>query len=490
MHNHSPLIKFFNTIGIPTFNYVDDSNVGCPYHKLFSLSFGTFLNNCLSLSFHILNKKKTSLHTLLKKAEVLGHVVDLELMRFKLTERARHSILIAINRALSNKYISLRLIAKIKGKLIAFKAAIYFVSQLTRNFNAFASQILSYYPEHTGWNKKVQLPSFVRDELMFWYENLPALSSKPIFFDDWSCDVYTDASDSHVASHCQHGWSVVPLSDTLKKESSTAREAFGILSALFARASMLKGKSVRVFSDNLGITTALCRNGSKNHTISLLIKKIVLFLFSQNISANFRWLPRDEPGLQLADGLSKVVEKDNWATSPLYISLLLSFFRLPPITLDCFASLENRVTRRYVSRLWEDSEDLVAIDFFNMNKYDWVDEFCWVNPPFSQKMINFALDCVSARNIFCFFVLPLWENCSFYRHALKKGDVFIVFPKGVPLFTPSSRFLRNGGIYKPPAWSTLVVLFLGGRKLNFGAKFFEFRPADSAFVVRSSVGRL
>ncbi len=103
-------------------------------------------------------------------------------------------------------------------------------------------------------------------------------------------------------------------------------------------------------------------------------------------------------------------------------------------------------------------------------------------------MINFALDCVSARNIFCFFVLPLWENCSFYRHALKKGDVFIVFPRGVPLFTPSSRFLRNGGIYKPPTWSTLVVLFLGGRKLNFGAKFFEFRPSDSSFVVRSSFG--
>ncbi len=303
VRNHSPIPRFLNKIGIPTFNYVDDSNVCTPDDPFFAKSQGTFCKNLLSACCQVINKKKTRIEELRTKSKVLGLFIDFESMRFSLTQMNHISMLLLINRALSRRHTTLRNLAKIKGKLTAFKAAIYFAPQLTTAFNAHASKLLQKYPMDTAWDIKTRTPAPVKAELLFILENLHLLQNRPIFRESWGCDIWTDASETQVGSHCKHGWAISPLPQHLIGKSSTAREAYGIWRALEERVGNLRGRAVRVFCDNLGIVTALGRNGSKNALIDSILKNLIRFLVRNNIDAFFRWQRRSVDGLALADAL-------------------------------------------------------------------------------------------------------------------------------------------------------------------------------------------
>ena len=101
-------------------------------------------------------------------------------------------------------------------------------------------------------------------------------------------------------------------SKTEQLQSSTWREVEAVRRVMFYNAGLIKGKKVKIYSDNKNVQSVLTK-GSNKSDLQILASKISNFCDTREITILPEWLPRDAN--TTADFLSKVSPADDWSLS-------------------------------------------------------------------------------------------------------------------------------------------------------------------------------
>jgi hypothetical protein len=199
----------------------------------------------------------------------------------------------------------------------------------------------------------------------------------------------SDASDDSVAAFCVDGLPSFEFFYSLTEEeaswSSSQRELLAFQKVLEVEGELLCSKgpiTLWWLTDN----TNVCKFLSKGSGRPYIMRQIFsLFKTACAMQLDIRpiWVSRDNPFLQHADGLSKMIDTDNWAVAQGDFDNLKSLFG--PFTVDLFATAANAKVERFFSFTHEC--DCSAVDAFSA---DWVGELAYVAPPVSLVSLHFV----------------------------------------------------------------------------------------------------
>ena len=268
-------------------------------------------------------------------------------------------------------YVTARRLAVFTGKVISFMPVTGHVSQLKTRFSYMTIC------EKKHWDRVFRLPSdsAVIEELFFW-KNVTRLNSRNVL--QYSLPqvlFYCDASHSGCGAWAECGdmkfnyaWT-----DTEKSKSSTWRELKGIALALIAFSPRLRGKCIKVFSDNKGVD-AMIKKGSMRSDLHNLSIEIDLFCRSHNIKLQVQWIPR-ELNVE-ADILSREIDFDDWSVSQVFFNFMEQLWG--PHTVDRFADNFNAKLVKFNSKYW--CPNTSQVDAFSV---PWGSEMNWLVPPIS-----------------------------------------------------------------------------------------------------------
>ncbi|XP_072028268.1 uncharacterized protein [Amphiura filiformis] len=225
--------------------------------------------------------------------------------------------------------ISARMLASLTGKIISIKPVVGNIALLKTRFMHTA--ILS----RNHWDAKLDMRKFqlAIEEVFFWKNNvdrlnirtLPVLSIPQVF---WVL-VFTDASSTGfgaiIASDgnsstksCVHSWN-----EGEKLKSSTWRELKAVHTALLSFAPVIKGKMVKLHTDNQGVV-AISAKGSMNLELQNIAVDIFNVCKMFSISLEVQWIPRTEN--QEADSLSRLIDFDDWGVSRPFFDFMNSLW--------------------------------------------------------------------------------------------------------------------------------------------------------------------
>ena len=115
-----------------------------------------------------------------------------------------------------------------------------------------------------------------------------------------------------------------------------------------------------------------------------------------------------------------------------------------PFTIDCFATRDTRMCKRFFSAAWE--YECEAVNFFRQQISP--DEFCWVfpHPRLTAKTIGHLADC-GARGVMLLICLPSMPGFFRVFHGGKVArfvkNFFRIFPSWVPPPGVESSFFRG-----------------------------------------------
>jgi hypothetical protein len=115
------------------------------------------------------------------------------------------------------------------------------------------------------------------------------------------------------------------------------------------------------------------------------------------------WIPRGQ-NVQ-ADYLSRIIDTDDWQTTVEFYNYLDSMWG--PHSVDRFANVDNRKTKRFNSLYW--NPGTLGVDAFNSN---WSSEVNWLVPPVSlaSRAINHLVECKALGIL----VVPKWPSVLFW----------------------------------------------------------------------------
>ena len=156
------------------------------------------------------------------------------------------------------------------------------------------------------------------------------------------------------------------------------------------------------------------------------------------------------------NGKGNVIERDEWETPEELFRKLHSQYNF---YFDCCATRENTKTEFY------------AKDFLNVNKKDFYNEMCWINPPFSKakeilehffKVVDVGVGIYRADN----FETKIWQNIIFKNADwvfIPKGRVNYEGMKGSGCRFPSALFGIN---CEPPKNVDGQILFVKNKNVD------------------------
>jgi hypothetical protein len=122
------------------------------------------------------------------------------------------------------------------------------------------------------------------------------------------------------------------------------------------------------------------------------------------------WISRDNPFLQKADCLSKGINSDNWSVGREDFSHLEE--RFGPVTINLFATCENKKCSRFYSRSYEKENS--GTEAFAQQ---WNGECIYAAP-----LVTFVMPTIqkaAASKLNGIIVVPLWKGAKFWTYAFR-----------------------------------------------------------------------
>ena len=228
------------------------------------------------------------------------------------------------------------------------------------------------------WARMVNITRKSRVELQFWVKYLPDNNGMTIQAPIANGVVtYSDASATGCASvftpHPDRQKLVIhrPFSEDEQKTSSTYRELLCVYHGLDQTKHILKGQSIRWFTDSSNIVSII-RKGSM--VPDLLQLAILIFDITRkyNIQLAMTWVRREDN--TEADAMSRVINYDDWGVHPNWFKHICG--KLGQADFDRFADQNNAKTKLYNSRFF--TSDTAGIEAFTQ---DWSGYLNWLVPP-------------------------------------------------------------------------------------------------------------
>lgn len=412
------VLRSFRMEGTRCSGYIDDSI----YIHQSASSLSTMMDRVKArwedLGF-ILNTKKGVQHPS-QTAQYLGMLIDTVHGHFQVPGDKLDRLRASIKHLMEPGHKHVRQVASVKGQIAAMHwafgpAAFVFTKQLDAVISS-----------RSAWAAHVVIPAEAIAELQFWLAAMVRFNGLRKL---WAPShvhtvIHTDASGGHEFSF--GGWGAWAKLDgkiqlaggrwtpTTRGASSTEMELRAVRHALtsFNRNGDLDNQAITIRTDSWNVRDAITRGRTHAAPCIAETQQIFLYAIGHNIRLEAVWIPREEN--QLADKLSKSVEKEDWQLNPAIFSDIAN--RWGPFQVDLFASHTNHQVPAYYSRFW--TPDTAGVNSFAQH---W-GRACWANPPFGciPQVFQHARAC-SARVA---IVLPIWPTRPWWNRLFSKDAKF------------------------------------------------------------------
>ncbi|XP_068203816.1 uncharacterized protein [Palaemon carinicauda] len=308
-----------------------------------------------------------------QKIEFLGACLDSKDFTIsipkKRIDKAVNTMLEIENSIRQHRRVHVKKVASFVGQVISMSIV---VGNLCQFMTRYLSIDISLAP---NWSYFIKLSTQSLEQLSFWKKSLTEINCRHLNHNpSYTKIIYTDAStigysgyEVNTPNGMAHGaWGI---EEAVK--SSTWRELMAVFKVLKALSIVLASNRVKWFTDNQGVCSII-EKGSMKTELQDLAFKIHSFCVKYSIIVDIQWIPREKN--QIADYLSKIIERDDWGLSPFIINLIID--KWGTIDIDWFASPHNAKLPVFYSRFW--NEFCAGVDAFSAN---WNEKFGLFVPP-------------------------------------------------------------------------------------------------------------
>lgn len=364
-----PILQYLRQIGHKATAYMDDfslinhSRPGClALTQLFCdlmCRLGWFLSE---------SKSRT---TPSQRQEVLGFQIDttgeptLRVPAAKIRQ-ASHQISRLLRKAEEGP-VPVRHIAQLAGQLVSMTRAIVRGKLLLRSLYRCIAK-------RRSWKDTIRLTKAAREDLEWWKEAFRSWNGHVLRPRPSEVDLATDAS--------QTGWGAVLngrstacgfWDEEIRRTSINYRELAAVFLGLESFSQQLKGRSIRIFSDNATTVAYINKFGGRYKKLDLVARAIHNICTIHQIQIRAVHLPGTSN--DIADRESRRKDRYDWRISSRTWTHLQHHFG--PHTIDRFAAFDNALLPRYNARFRDPTA--AAVDALEQN---WRGENNFAAPPF------------------------------------------------------------------------------------------------------------
>jgi len=208
-----------------------------------------------------------------------------------------------------------------------------------------------------AWDTPLDLSRFqfyphCLNEINFWLENCAKLNCRKLF--EYSRPVFTICTYASAFACGGHALFIdkeefellyKAFSSIESALDSNGRELLAILYSLKSFRSLIRGKVVKLYTDNKN-ASVIASKGSTSLKLQRQVLEIFQFCAVNNLSIEIEWVPRSLN--EYADSLSRVVDFDDWSVSTGFFAYISSLF--DPFTVDKFAYPDSAKRARFYSK--------------------------------------------------------------------------------------------------------------------------------------------
>ncbi|KAK3890263.1 hypothetical protein Pcinc_005794 [Petrolisthes cinctipes] len=340
--------------------------------------------------------------------EYLGNIIDSVNMTVTLPKCKTEKLVQCCSTLQKKERQKIREVARVIGTIVAAIPAVEIGKLYYRKLES--AKICALDGAKGNFDECMAVTDVMKSDLNWWINEV-ANQDRKIFRKGTEIDLYTDASNIGWGG-CLNGQSTNGKWSTGEKLLHiNALELKAILFALKSFAHHLKGKHIRVFSDN---TTAVNYVNEMGGIKSLACNDICIEIWDW-IVKNDAWVSASHiPGKDntLADTASRQCnDRHEWKLNESMFRELCVTFGTPDI--DLFASRLNKQIKRFCS--WKPDPEAEHFDAFTIN---WAQfELIYMFPPFS--LISRCLQKMRAEEARGWLVVPLWTTQPWMGTLLK-----------------------------------------------------------------------
>ena len=296
------VVKHWRSMSYKVVMYLDDGLAGAETHEKAKLLSQAVKADLISLGFVIAEEK--CLWEPVHEIVWLGLVWDMKEGILRLTEGRLNKLLSYIQNLLTHlrnvgRGVGVRFLAAIVGQLISAQCVFGSTVRLRTRFTYHCVN------EKTSWKAPVYVTHDAENEMKFWLENAIKMNQDGNKFRHLTevevadIKMYCDASSVGFGGYLVSGaeqllgdtgmydsWSEGEMS-----QSSTWRELEAVHKVFCHNIDKVKGKSVKVFTDNKNVKHIL-KVGSKKTVLNKINKEIISLCDDNDVQIQSEWIPR------------------------------------------------------------------------------------------------------------------------------------------------------------------------------------------------------
>ena len=366
----------------------------------------------------------------------LGFVINSVTMLVTLTEEKKTKLTALIEKLLSKRTSTIRLVASVIGKFVSSLPASLYGALYYRTLEIEKNQALK--NNRGNYEAKMELTESAREELNWWLSNIPDMSA-PIQWPPITKEISTDASG-------KNGWGAsvpghMPIGGAWSEDQMdlhiNVKEMTAILYALRSFADILQHQHIRVLCDNTTSVFVLNKMGtSKSIECNALAKEIWMFCREKGILISCAYIAGKEN--VVADKASrKEYKQAEWMLSKHIFEQAVTTFQFFP-DIDCFATRANAQLPVYASR--HPDPYATHIDSFTFN---WINYKPYVFPPFS--LVNRVLQKIRIDKVTALCVVPKWTTQAWWPQLqeMMVAPPIVIQPDPTNLILPNKKDERH-----------------------------------------------
>jgi hypothetical protein len=279
-------------------HYLDDSFTVASDMKTCSNNLHIMLNTCHELGFEIQPTKIVKPSTCV---EMLGIIIDSDLMQLRVSEDRLHTIKKEILSWFCKKTCTKRQLLSLIGKL-------EFICKVVRHGRTFLRRLIEVSKKVKQLHHKLRLNRMIQNDLKWWIYFMPYFHGVSMFYEEeWiaseKLNLWTDASDFGVGCIFGNQYICEKFDKYCISMPIAWRELYAIVLASATWGYKLSGKRVIFNCDNEAIVHCIINGFSKNVDIMTLLRRLFFICACCNFECSAKHLPSKRN--VLADALSR-----------------------------------------------------------------------------------------------------------------------------------------------------------------------------------------
>ena len=295
-----------------------------------------------------------------------------------------------IARLVKSGQATARVVARVCGQCVSMFKAIAPGKLMLRNaYKCLASR--------SSWDSIIVLDAPAVKDLMWWHDAVIGWNGSVITPKPTDVQIHTDASHIGYGAVCQGVRAAGFWSPKISNMPSNNREMWAVLMAIHTFGPRLRGKAVRVVTDNISTMAYINKMGGTSSQLTAIAKDIFMAChkFDIVLTASFLAGCRNVE----ADWRSRLPELYEWQLNPRLFHHIDAMW--DPHSVDRFATMTNCQLEQYNSRFWDPMTE--GVDALSL---PWPGENNFINPPF--RLLSQIIDKIVQEKVHATVIAPKW----------------------------------------------------------------------------------